>query len=226
MKPALEPETPIRAPHFDHLARAYRWMEWLSFGPWLWWCRAAFLSQMARSRRALTFGDGDGRFTARLLAANPQIHVEAVDASPGMLARLKQNAGSHAQRVHTVVADARSWKPDAGESFDLVYTHFFLDCLTDEEAGQLARQVSAVLTPDGAWIVSEFAIPRGGLGRILGRPLVAFLYRAFGLLTGLAVRRLPDHRAALTAAGLKQEARREWLLGVLVSELWTRASGS
>lgn len=209
-------------PNFDRLARAYRWMEWFSFGPWLWWCRTAFLSQMSRSRRALTFGDGDGRFTARLLADNPEISIEAVDASPAMLARLKQNAGPHAHRVRTVVADARNWKPSTEESFDLVYTHFFLDCLTDEEVGRLARQVAARLAPGAMWVVSEFAVPSSGPGRVIGRSLVAFLYRAFGLLTGLAVRRLPDHHAALTGAGFSLHARRGWLLGVLVSEWWTR----
>jgi len=223
MKLALDNRTP-RPPGFDHLARAYCWMEWFSFGPWLWWCRTAFLWQMARSRRALTFGDGDGRFTARLLAINPEVRVDAIDASPAMLARLKKNAGSNAHRVRTVVADARNWKPSTEDSFDLVYTHFFLDCLTDAEVGQLARQVSAILTPDGAWVVSEFAIPRGGVGRLIGQPLVALLYRAFGLLTGLGVRRLPDYDAALMAAGLKREAHRRWLFGVLVSERWIHAS--
>lgn len=222
MTSSLDTGAHLSRANFDHLARAYRWMEWFSFGPWLWWCRTAFLPRMSRSRRALTFGDGDGRFTARLLALNPEIRIDAVDLSPAMLARLKQNAGANAPRVHTVLADARNWKPGSGECFDLVYTHFFLDCLTDAEVSQLAQQVATVLAPGGRWIVSEFAVPCSGPGRLIARPLVAFLYRAFGLLTRLAVRRLPDHHAALTAAGFSLRAHRKWLFGVLVSECWTR----
>ena len=222
MKSAVDVSARLRLPRFDHLARVYRWMEWLSFGPWLGWCRTAFLSQMAHSRRALTFGDGDGRFTAQLLAINPQVCVVAVDGSSAMLTRLKENAGSNRRRVRTAVADARKWKPQTDESFDLIYTHFFLDCLTDDELFPLAREASTALAPGGMWVVSEFAVPKSGPGRLIGRPLVAFLYRAFGLLTGLAVRQLPDYHAALIDAGLSLYAQRKWLFGVLVSECWTR----
>src|SRR6185437_1080687 len=63
---------PVRndTPKFDRLARVYRWMEWLSFGPYLSRCRRAFLPQLRDARRALVLGDGDGRFTAALLRRN------------------------------------------------------------------------------------------------------------------------------------------------------------
>ena len=64
-------------PDFDRLARLYRWMEYLTFGPWLQRCRSAFLGGIANSRRALVLGDGDGRFTARLLADCPAIRIDA-----------------------------------------------------------------------------------------------------------------------------------------------------
>lgn len=212
------------AANFDRLAKAYRWMEWLSFGPWLWWCRTAFLAEMRGARRALTFGDGDGRFTARLLEVNAEVRVDAVDASAAMLARLKRTAGENAGRVQTTQADARSWGADGSgvSEFDLVYTHFFLDCLTDAEVRPLARRVAERLTQEGMWVVSEFAIPTAGAGRWVALPVVGFLYRAFGILTGLSVRRLPDYRAALRGAGLQMQRERRWLGGLLVSECWVR----
>lgn len=199
-------------------------MEWLSFGPLLWWCRTAFLPEMRDARRALTFGDGDGRFTARLLEVNSAVRVDAVDASAAMLARLKRAAGANAARVQTIVADARSWGAHVSEAvtFDLVYTHFFLDCLGDAEVGPLARRVAARLTPGGIWVVSEFAVPDSPMGRWVARPVVGFLYGAFAILTGLAVRRLPDYRAALREAGLRMERERRWMGGLLVSECWVR----
>jgi hypothetical protein len=69
-------------------------------------------------------------------------------------------------------------------------------------------------------VVSEFAVPGGVFGRWVARPLVAFLYWAFGVLTGLKVRRLPNWRAALEEAGLVPAAERRWLRGLLVSEMW------
>lgn len=221
MKPR-QPGKGRAAPDFGRLAPLYRWMEWFSFGPCLWWCRTAFLSHMAHAKRALAIGDGDGRFTARLLEVNADVTVDAVDLSPAMLERLKLNAGRNVERVRTTVADASTWAPDDSSQFDLVYTHFFLDCLTDDEVAQLAARLAAVLATGGTWVVSEFAIPKRGAVRLLARPLVAFLYRAFGLLTGLAVRRLPDYRAALRATGLTLQDQQTHLWGILVSERWTR----
>jgi hypothetical protein len=211
----------FQTPDFNLLAPLYRWMEWFSFGPWLGWCRRAFLHQMRDARGVLVFGDGDGRFTARLLRANPQVQVDAIDASSAMLRALVRRSGPYKSRVRTECLDARSWRPDPSIRHDTVVTHFFLDCLTTAEVRDLAAQVREAVTPQAQWVISEFAIPRNRFGRRIARPLVAFLYLAFRLLTGLNVRRLPDHAAALAEAGFELHQRRRWLGGLLVSELWT-----
>ena len=208
------------APQFDKLARAYRWMEYLSFGPALGRCRNQFLADLAHCRKALVIGDGDGRFTAQLLESHPAIRVDAIDASPAMLRSLLRRAGMAADRVRAEVADARAWQPANGEPYDLVVTHFFLDCLTTVEVRSLAERIRSASAPDSVWVVSDFAIPRGFFGRIVARPLVSALYVAFGLLTGLKIRSLPDHADALSEAGFRLSRRRTRLWGLLVSELW------
>lgn len=210
----------LHAANFNPLARLYRWMEYVSFGPWLWWCRCAFLDDLCDSRRTVTLGDGDGRFTARLLATNSGIEIDAVDASPAMLRSLVRRAGAHADRVRTICGDARQWQPDAG-SYDLIVTHFFLDCLTDNEVRALAVKLRSAAQANAQWVVSEFAQPESWFGRVVGRPIIWLLYRAFGLLTGLAVQTLPDYDAALRAAGFALVKKRSWLAGLLVSELWS-----
>jgi len=207
-------------PNFDRLARVYRWMEWLSFGPYLWRTRAAFLPSMAHVRRALVLGDGDGRFTAALLQANPLVRVHALDVSGGMLKSLLQRAGKEAYRVQAEQQDLRLWTPGAGEEYDLVVTHFFLDCLTTEEVRGLARRTRPALGKDGRWVVSEFAIPEGAVGGWVARPLVALLYWAFGLMTRLEVRRLPDWRIAMTEAGFAPVDEKQLLRGLLTSQIW------
>lgn len=209
-----------QAANFNRLARLYRWMEYASFGPWLWWCRCAFLNELRDCRRGVVLGDGDGRFTARLLAVNPQIEIEAVDASAAMLLSLVHRAGEYADRVHAVCADARGWEPGT-QRYDLIVTHFFLDCLTTEEVRALAVKLRAVTDRETRWVVSEFAEPQSWFGRVTARPVVWLLYRAFGLLTGLEVRVLPDYHPALSAAGFVCVKKRKWLGGLLVSELWS-----
>lgn len=209
-------------PHFDRLARAYRWMEWLTFGPYLSRCRRAFLPQIRDAKRALVLGDGDGRFTAALLRENAHILVDAVDASQAMVRGLRRRAAANSSRLTTAVQDVREWEAQAGSAYDLVATHFFLDCLTTDEVSALAGRAMQAARPGTRWVVSEFAVPEGGFGRWVARPVVTVLYRAFGVLTGLRVRRLPDYAAALRAAGFRLEEQRTWLLGLLVAQLWRK----
>jgi SAM-dependent methyltransferase len=209
----------VATPNFDHLAGIYRWLEWISFGPRLSWCRRAFLRLLPHCRRALILGDGDGRFTARLLAQNPALQVDAVDASPAMLSELLRRAGPHACRVKTHLADARFWNPPR-TGYDLVVTHFFLDCLTTAEVATLAARLQFYMRPGALWVLSDFAVPAGWLGPFVAQPLIAFLYWAFGLLTGLKIRRLPDYRHALAASGFALIRQQYRLAGLLVSEMW------
>lgn len=207
-------------PNFDRLARIYRWMEFASFGPYLWRCRTAFLSSLGQARNALVLGDGDGRFTALLLRTNPEVRIDAVDASPAMLKALLHRAGCNAFRVQPRCADARGFHPP-GSDYDLIVTHFFLDCLATAEIQSLAANIRGAAAPQALWLVSEFATPSGWFGTIVAKPVVSLLYFAFGLLTGLSLRNLPDHHSALHTSGFVLIKQHRWLAGLLVSELWS-----
>lgn len=206
------------APDFGRLAHIYRWMEWFSFGPFLWRCRCAFLPVLGDRKTALVLGDGDGRFTAALMKHNSHVGVDAVDASDAMLMELARRAAFGCDRLQTFVADARMFSPR--QSYDLVVTHFFLDCLTTSEVEDLAARLRCQVEMNAEWVVSEFAVPGGWFGRLVARPLIAALYFVFGWLTGLEVRHLPDHRSALRRAGWSLSSERKLLAGLLVSELW------
>lgn len=209
-----------RAPNFDHLAGTYRWMERLTFGPFLSLCRFAFLDELRASRNALVIGDGDGRFTARLLKENPAVLVDALDSSPEMLRALVDSAGIRSSRIRVHLADARLWDPLV-PTLDLIVTHFFLDCLTTKEVASLAKRLRVSARPDTRWVISEFAVPRGWFGWLVAWPLITALYIVFWLLTGLSNFRLPNHHKALEQAGFVLSQQRHWLGGLLVSELWT-----
>lgn len=205
--------------NFDPIARLYRWLEYLSFGPMLERCRFYRVPQLNDARRALVLGDGDGRFLSRLLVANPQIEAEAVDLSQAMLRLLKKRAelAGATDRVNVHCTDAREFEPEG--SYDLVVTHFFLDCFTTEELHGLTSRIRQHLAPGARWVVSEFAIP-GGWASFPARFVVSGLYAAFDLLTGLRLTRLPDYASAFHSAGLERLDRRSWLGGLLVSEIW------
>jgi SAM-dependent methyltransferase len=214
---------PSQTPNFDPLAPLYRWMEWLSFGPYLHRARCAFLGELTTVQNALILGDGDGRFTAALLRASPVVKIDAVDASPAMLRALVRRAGANANRVQTYTADARVFQPQSAKPYDLVVTHFFLDCLTTRDVERLAKTLHRNLAPNAIWLLSDFAMPaEGKWRRLLAGTIIAFLYRAFGRLTGLRIRRLPDHPSAFIANGFTLRARQTLLGGLLIAEKWQK----
>ncbi len=210
--------------NFDPVARPYRWLEYLSFGPWLAHCRSAQLMHLAGARHALALGDGDGRFLARLLMVNPALTADVVDSSQSMLKLLDRRIYRLGPQAHDRIrlhhADALAWRFTG--SYDLIVTHFFLDCFVLEELEQLADRILLHASANVQWVISEFAIPQTTFAGPIARALIGFLYRAFALLTGLQVRALPDYAAALRSRGLVPGHEHRFLAGLLCSQRWVR----
>jgi hypothetical protein len=139
-----------------------------------------------------------------------------------MLAQLRRNAGRDSARIATHCVDARTWIP-APVRYDLIVTHFFLDCLTTADVATLASRLRPLVAPEGHWLISEFAVPQGWFGRLVAQSLVSLLYAAFRLLTSLEVRQLPAYRKALSDAGFTLVHEKKSLCGLLTSEVWTPA---
>jgi hypothetical protein len=218
-------------PNFNRIARAYRWLEYLTLGPLLERTRNHHLPRLTSREQALILGDGDGRFTARLLAINPALRADAVDLSQTMLALLthrsllssrplsgdESEGSAFASRLRTHLADARAFTPPTAP--DLVVTHFFLDCLTQPEVDALVTRLTPQLAPKALWLVSDFRIP-SGLLHWPARAYIRALYLAFRILTGLRTTDLPNHARALKRCGFTLITARHILFGLLTTELW------
>jgi SAM-dependent methyltransferase len=208
-------------PSFDPIARPYRWLEYLALGKALENCRNHYLPQLLDRRHALVLGDGDGRFLAQLLAYNPNVQADAVDISAAMVQLLRQRCEAAtpnaAARLRTHHANAITFPLQ--QQYDLVVTHFFLDCLTQPELDKLITRIAPTLTPGALWLISDFRIPPGPM-RLPAKLLVRSLYLAFRILTGLRTTRLPHHTTPLTQAGLTRIAHQHRLASLLTTEIW------
>lgn len=221
-----------RQANFDGVARPYRWLEYLILGRALERCRFRLLPRVRGRRQALVLGDGDGRALGLLLLETNTLSVDAVDSSAVMLDLLRSRCRSAVQdgRLRTHCEAVQEFAARLGTEsqlgvsdrrYDLVTTHFFLDCLPSAEVELLVMQVAAAMTDDAVWVVSEFRVPRGWL-RGPATVMVRGLYAAFRLLTGLRVSELPDYEAAMGQAGLRRVEQRLSLGGILTSEIWCR----
>lgn len=219
---------PPLAPNFDRIARAYRWLEYASLGPVLEHLRLHHLASLRHlgsgPANALILGDGDGRFSAHLLAAYPTLTADAVDLSRTMLRLLKSRTAAAGERIRLHQQNALDFAATLPPrpSYDLIVTHFFLDCLIQPQVQTLIACVAPACEPRALWLVSEFRIPEGIL-RWPARLYVRALYLAFRLLTGLRTTHLPDYGAAFRQAGWQIVDSHHALFGLLTTELWQRS---
>jgi SAM-dependent methyltransferase len=192
----------------DRIARCYRWIEYAGFGRALERRREAFLSDASDARRVLALGDGDGRALAALLAAAPHACVDYIDLSARMLEVARARAGTK----HVVYRneDARAARLPAAE-YDLIVTHFFLDCFDETDLEPLIARLSDAAAPRARWLISEFR----GNGW-----LVRALYFFFRIVAGLRTRRLVDHHPLLKRYGFRLIRQEDAWRGLLASELW------
>lgn len=207
--------------NFDRIARPYRTLEYITMGRALENTRLHYLPSVTHATNALVIGDGDGRFLAHLLAAAPQLRATLIDSSQKMLELLRKcceaAAPDAAPRLRTIHTDALAFTPT--ETYDLVVTHFFLDCLQQQDLDALVAKIVPSLAPNTLWLISDFRVPAGTLA-VPAAIFIRSLYLAFHVLTGLRTATLPDHHSALNNNGFAQIANHHRLAGILTSELW------
>lgn len=221
----LQTRLPILCMSFDRLAPHYRWMEWLLAGGKLQRCRTAFIGDIPPPRRVLMLGEGNGRCLVELLRAFPEAHFTCVDESAEMLecarVRVRKHGLSEAG-IEFVHADALRWEVPPAR-FDLLVTHFFLDCFAPEQLAALVPRLAAAATPDARWLLADFCEPSSGIAKWRARWILRAMYFFFRRVTRLPARRLTPPDAFLEHSGFALSKRHlvEW--GLLHGDLWQRA---
>ena len=209
---------------FDRLAPHYRWMEFVLAGGRLQRCRTAFLNEVGRRRDVLLLGEGNGRFLVECRRALPQAHITCVDSSARMLDEARRrlvNSGLGAGNTEFLKANALDWKPPK-PGFDLVVTHFFLDCFRPDQLEALMAALARVATPRATWLLADFRVPPAGGRRLRALLIHRLMYLFFRFATDLPAQCLTAPDRLLEANGFELRERRlsEW--GLLHSDWWER----
>ncbi len=206
----------------DRIARWYRYFEYGAFGRKLERRRFEFLAESRTVRHVLMLGEGDGRFLQAFLALNAEATVDYVDSSAKMLSLAEGRAGPDGSRVRFHHASALYWTPPRND-YDLIVTHFFLDCFNENDLAILIGRIAANAV-QATWIVSDFHQPQRGFQAIRAASWLRLLYTSFGITTGLKTQSLADYRGALRRNGFQLVRAVEAEAGLLISELWKQCS--
>jgi ubiquinone/menaquinone biosynthesis C-methylase UbiE len=179
---------------FVVIAPHYRWLETIVFGNALQRARTRWIETIARPKRTLIVGEGDGRFLCELVRAFPTIDIDCIDASDVMLqlarARLRRTHPESFSRVHFIREDILKWSPR--KSYDLLVTHFFLDCFSGGELQAIIAKLASAAEPGAVWLVADFTIPRKRFARAHARLWLRMMYTFFRATAGIAAKELVD----------------------------------
>ena len=210
--------------NFDRLAALYPWLETICDGGLMQRCRTAFLPRTRPCQRALVLGEGPGKFLTALLRQQPDLQVTCVEHCAAMIDQTRrrlQGAGLDGARVTFQQMDALDWTPPV-EKYDLVVTHFFLDCFRPDQLQDLVPRLAASTTPGALWLVADFRVPERGWTRWRAQLLLTLLYAFFKLTTALSASRLTPPEPLLTKAGFRLVDRRLASFGFAHADLWQR----
>lgn len=206
---------------FDVLAPYYRWMERILAGAKLQRCRTAFMEHLPPAGKILLLGEGHGRFLEVLGQANWTGQVTYVDSSQEMLKQARRRSRISCPKINIewLNANALSWTP-APRAYDLIVTHFFLDCFAADQLRELIPRLCSALKPGGRWMLADFCLPSQGMRRLRAKAILWLMYRFFRLVTRLPARQLSSPDAFLSGNGLHLRQRLFFEWGLLHADLW------
>jgi ubiquinone/menaquinone biosynthesis C-methylase UbiE len=212
---------------FDAIAPWYRALETITFGGDLQRARVACLGEIGTPRRAVIVGEGNGRFLCELLRRHPDIAVDCVDASERMLElarrRVERQIPDRANRINFLPQDIASWSSPENQ-FDLIVTHFFLDCFPESRVAEIVAKLSRAAAVNATWLLADFCIPAGGFARWRAGLWLAAMYRFFRFTAGIEATELGDPSASLLAERFSLARQHLFRNGMVKSELWRRDS--
>jgi len=101
--------------------------------------------------QVLELGTGTGEASSRILAAHPDAHLVAMDASPAMLEAAQRRLPP--DRVSFVAGDIRDRLPEG--LFDLIVSVLTVHHLDGDEKQHLYSKIAEHLVPGGAFVLGD-----------------------------------------------------------------------
>lgn len=208
---------------FDHLAKAYQLLEYMTLGKALEGARYCHLEELQNASNILILGEGDGRFAHKLLESGWRGNADIVDKSSAMLQRAKQRTG-HDPRLRWFQLDVSqpAWSSSLRSRYDAIVTAFFLDCFEQPALASLMLTLNQRLSAGGYWYHVDFHEPLSGWRRAHARLWTSTLYAAFASVTDIQARHLWPTTPLFEQLHLTLRTQSRFRGDLLTAEVWQK----
>ena len=156
---------------------------------------------------------------------HPTVEVDCLDASERMLQlareRVEQTWPDRAVHVRFLRDDITSWIP-LENHYDLIVTHFVLDCFREPELRLIVQKLAGAATQTGTWLLADFRVPSGGFARLRARVWLALMYGFFRVTARIEANELIDPAPFMQSQGFTLAMQHQFKGGMLKSESWRR----
>jgi demethylphylloquinol methyltransferase len=191
-----------RGKSYGRLARIYDAVNHLYSGGQIHALKASQIGELQSGQRILYAGVGTGEDA--VLAANRQVTLTLLDASPLMLeraARKFQAAGAR-DAVEIICADVL--KHERPAYYDIIVANFFLNVFTEPAMDAVLAHLTTMLKPGGKLLIGDFSYPRGWLAtRAMQRAYYYLAMFTFWLLGGTSWHPIYDYPQYFAAVNLR-----------------------
>ena len=124
-----------------------------------------------------------------------------------------------AARVDFVHADILDW-PAPSAAYDLVVTHFVLDCFRPEQLARVLPSLAKAAAPQARWLLADFHEPAAGLPKWRRPAILEVMYLFFRWAASLPASELTAPDSLLAQCGFRLHERRTFEWGLLHSDMW------
>lgn len=204
----------MKANNFNFIAPLYDRLAGLVFGGSLRQAQSVYLSQIDTRAKVLILGGGTGWLLEILLAQQPGVEVDYIEASEEMLkSAMKRMADQPGVNfIHGTEVDV------ASDGYGCIVTPFLLDVFEASRLNEVISGLKNALSPEGMWICTDFR----NTGIWWHRWLLWLMHRFFKLVSSLESSRLNDIDAALRSAGLEKQSEALFKRGLIFSAVYRK----
>ncbi len=199
---------------FDLLAPIYDILARIVFGKAIRTAQLYFLDHIPKPAKALILGGGSGWVLEALLRKHPDTEVTYIEASRKMIERAKARLPG-AANVHFLLGTQADIDPN--ESYDVVFTQFFLDLFKEDDLNKVMTSLCSVMTPKGHLLFTDFQHRDIGWQKVLLRSMYVF----FKVCCHIEGDRLPHWELLLAHHGLSKVRSGTFYHEMILSGIWT-----